>query len=505
MELPDPDDFSKNHAFDLSVMRTDSRFGFLPSFCFEVANPVLFALFLGNNEMLHRVLDKGADANGITDKGYPFFSPLLLNAILNISDWKKEKANIILLMKYPIDVNMISLCGLNVFHFYVLETILFPQYMFKLEFWTQFPMVDVNSPLILYTGRINRSLHVYHPVEWIQKVIERNGKEQWLEQKILCLLFGRGASCLYGGSGFLPLDPLDWEDEFLEKRLLYQWDVKSKDKLRCRIKIRESLNPRLQQTLQEVLYQETGISPTFTLNMNPIETIPANHCLDFHSKISGKTFSFHASFLESIFKKHSYPFTGEPMSPENIEEYLKQTQEKWFPREEFPISQVIEEFPQSLNRDAIFPNDRFDFALQKLAEWISSFFPYTRAYTLKKRDDMTFRFLFKEMNKGDFHFQAFQKVYEGISWKEQFYWACHDSLSHTFIFSNRLEELIGLLEIYDLFEGPFHLKFPFARMFIESEISEHPLITLYQEEYDVSFLQLFYSLKHLSFELQTGN
>lgn len=501
MILPNVEEYAINHAFDLSPLKSDSKFSYLPSVCFQDVNPVSLAILGSNLSLLQKVLEKGSDANGITEKGTPFFSPLLLNAILNISDWEKEKLIIITLMKYPIDPNFLPLIGLNLFHFYLLETILYPQYSYKLEWWTKFPMVDVNAPLLLYAGKFNRSIHVYHPVEWLTKLFQRQGKDESWKQNILCLLFARGCSCLYGGSDFLPINPLDWENKFLQERLFHQWDVQSDHQLRFRIQNRDSFDPSIHETIQKILFEESGISPTYTLNLNPLETVPINHCLDFKSP-SGKLFSFHASFLESMFKKHSYPFTGEDISKETIEQYLEETQKKWFPREEFQLSQIIQDFPQSLNQERILPQNRFVFALQKLADWISVFYPYTRVFQLEKRDENIFRFLFKEMNKGDFFFPAFAKIYPNITWKEQFFWACHDSLSNTFIFSNRLEELIGLLEINDLFDTPFHQKFPFARFFIEADISEHPLIKLYQEEQELSFLQLYYSLKHLSFELE---
>lgn len=497
--FPTLEDYPPNHSFDLTAFQKEQpKMQFLPPFCFQNLNPISCSLLLQglvnkDSNDLQKNLEKGGESNGLTDKGYSFFSPLLWNAILFTSEWEIEKKNILILLQYPIDLNLLSLCGLSLYHFYLLETMLFPQYFHKLEWWTKFPMVDVNSPVIIYGEKNNRSLKIYHPIEWVKEICAKNEIPNYREKEILSLLFARGASCYYGGSEFLPPDPMDWENEYLMERLMKQWDVKSKEQLKFRIQQKEGWNSSVQETIQQFLYQESGISPMNTMNMAPLESVPSNHCLEF-SGSPGKISGFHASFLEPIFKKHSYPFTGEPVSPEQVNFYLKKTQENWFPREEFYIKEIIETFPKNcLNNEMILPKDRFEFALQKLHDWISAFFPYTRIYKLKNKKEQVFRFLCIQMNRGDFTFEAFERCHEGISWREQFFWAAHESLPDTYIFSTRLEELIGLIEIYDLFQtSPFHLQFPAARDFIESDSSEHPLIKLYQEEYEVSFLQVYY-------------
>lgn len=503
---PNLEDYSKNHSFDLSGQELE-QYKFLPPESFLNCNPVIVCQLWNENtkDRIYQVLEKGADANGITEKGCSFFSPLVWNALLNVGNWDSERTIALLLLSFPNDVNFVSLCGINLLHFYLLQSVLFPQYFYKLEWWVRFPMVDVNVPVLLYSGKKNKTLTILHPLEWLDRLITEHKTPLHLKRKIQNLLLARGASSMYGNTDYLPLDPMDWKNRHLNERLYHQWDVKQRTQLRYKIRYRFNLDFKMYEQIQRLLYQECGISPTVTINMTPLESVPSRHCLEFVSTASGRVFGFHPSYLESILKTHIFPFTGEPVPRNQIRQYLVQCQKQWFPREEFVLEDVVLNYPATLNHETVLRHPRKDIGIQRLYEWVSCFFPYSRIMNLFKRPDNLFRFLFKQMNRGDFIFEAFQKETPENNWLEAFFWASCDSLKETFFFSNRLEELIGLIEIHDLLskKQPFHQKYPYARYFIESSESDLPILKLYQDEYEVSFLQLYYRLKNLSIELQS--
>jgi hypothetical protein len=115
------------------------------------------------------------------------------------------------------------------------------------------------------------------------------------------------------------------------------------------------------------------------------------------------------------------------------------------------------------------------------------------------------------LDGGYYNFISFQ-LQNKIS-NETFEWfflrSAVNSMSDAFLFSNRLEDLLSRLEMYQLIAIAiqpeiFHQKFIRLRDFTESDtyFTMFSAIKFYQDEYDVTTLYVFYLLRNLSESLQ---
>jgi hypothetical protein len=435
--------------------------------------------------------------NGITDLGMPFFSPLLWNALIHMNDWDLERSHLEMMMRFPLDCNYIGMCGFNLMHLYIIEALFDPESIKKLEWWINFPMVDVNTFFLNIHEKRNQRVEIQHPLSLIFSLVARY---DFCPDRVIHLLIARGIS-IYNHPLTLPLIHDIPESSPLFSRLCKQWDND--------MTFSFNLEKIHQKRKSDAMRFHVLPSPS----MNEWHEIPSSHSLSFAS--NGNTFIFHASYMDTIKKTHIFPFTREYIDMSQIDEWLEQMTMDWFPREEFVTKDMMDRYPTYANTSPhTFSPDQY--AIQYLYDWISSFYPYSRIMLLLEfswKNDYLFEYMCREMSRGAFMFPAFRGISrkENQSWKDLFFWAAYDSLEEGYIFSNRLEELISRLELFLFFQkylnGPFHLLFSSQRSFQESpEYKKHmDRIQLCRDEYDYSFYQIYHFMKQISMLFNIDN
>jgi hypothetical protein len=435
------------------------------------------------------ILQRGVDANGITDKGMPYLTPLLWNALMYMDDWNQEKKNIEILLHFPIDCNYIGMCGINLYHLYIIQALLEPTSIYKLAWWIRFPMINVNLPLLNIKEKKKSRVHIQHPLEFIMSIAQEHSINP---DKVIHLLIAHGLTITPNYTNLFPsvheLDP----SSPLFFRVHKQWDdhyfpITDLDALFEKRKT--------QMSIYHVLP-----SP----QMNESYEIPISHFLSFPSQ--DKIFLFHASYMDIIIKTQVFPFTHEKIDVKQIDIWLHQMMESWFPREEFLTREIMDQFPLYANYicEDMYP----DMAIRLLNDWIASFYPYSRIMILLDlpKKEGIFEYICREMPQGTFLFNAFQNICkkECDRWQDLFFWASYDSLEEGYIFSNRLEELISHLELFAEFQNyipsSFHTLFTNHVSFQKSsfyDLHRHRFQFVI-DQYDYSIFQIYHFMRKIS-------
>lgn len=409
-------------------------------------------------------LGAGAGVDGITEV-IPFMTPLIWNALVNMDDWEMEKKNIETMMMYHLDSNKRGTCGFNLLHLYVVECLCNGD-SDKLVWWIGHPMVDVNAAFL----RIRNSrIEVLHPSEWIESISCRFPEKNRMQ--LLSTLVERGMSVAYLSAQ--SRGQLDME--IGRRRRIERYDGHEEME---REKIRRK---------RRLYYASKHLRETPTPEMNDLVEVPIRHCLE-HNGIA-----FHGSYLEMIFRTHRFPFTGEVISREKIQEWLNTT---GLSREE-----CLLEDAQDLSDRRYEYAERGDLLIEIIYDWILVFFPYTRWMHLVGQTDKMYAYLSSEMNRSDFIFAAFcQEKESHITWKEYFLKASYDSIRDGFIFSNRVEELISRMELFTKINDPGFHNIVSMRALMDSEgyPKIESLMRAYLDEFDVTMFQVFYMLRKMS-------
>ena len=454
--------FPINRGVDLSSSRFDMfDLSFLPLSALLNCNEMVVSLLKGHD--IQDELEKGVNANGVTEKS-PFLSPLVWVALINLSDWEKEKTMIRKMLLSKIDCNYVGLCGFNLFHVYVVEALLMHSGFQKLVWWVDKPMVDCNVFSLCLQHRPHISL--LHPVELITKIVAQFPDCGDRAQKVLCYLISRGMSCHYLPQGWKPQP----NNLFMQERFQQQQTVTT------------PYDEQHFNTKQEYLP---------TPQMNKLQDIPPEQHLLF---VSSKDlhFYFHASYMDPIFKTHKFPFTMEPVEKDLLERWNKLFEKKWIPREEF-----LMESPPFLCHDEFMNADKMFFHL--LNQWISPLYPYSRMIMLSTfpLNEKMYEYLCLRMRSSMFHLSPFHEKCT-TSWKNFFLWACYDCV-HEFLFANQMEELISQLEIFYSWTTPFLEEFPNVDTFILMNSFHSTMYQVFSEEFDFTMCQVYHLFKKMSF------
>jgi len=484
------DDFPIRRAIDLRQVEGIEPMKYLPSTTFKNCNLLVLSL-LGTRDILP-CLEKKVDTNGITDQGMPFLTPLLWNAFIHMDDWEREKKNIETMLRFPIDCNYIGLCGFNLYHFYILQALFTAEAIRKLEWWIQFPMVDVNMVMLNMNEKKNHRIEILHPLAFILSISEKYGLSV---DNVLHLLVARGLS-IVDHVLTLPAIHQVSSPSPLFSRLRKQWD---NDLTFSTAHLEEIIAKRKTEADEECQKLPTPM-------MNEWYEIPTSHSLSFSSHEN--RFLFHASYMDIIKKTHVFPFTHESIDSGQIDGWLAQMGADWFPREEFVTREIMAQFPVYANvTPSSLSSDQY--AIQYLYDWITSFYPYSRIMLLLDlpwKDGYLFEYICREMSRGTFLFRAFQEIAkkEDESWKDLFFWAAYDSLEEGYIFSNRLEELISRLELFifiqERLREPFHHLFPSHYAFKQADTYQTHLnrIQLFMDQYDYSSYHIYHFMRQIS-------
>lgn len=407
--------FSINQGVDLYHSQFDLfDLRFLPLSALLNCNEIVFSLLKGKD--IEDEIAKGVNANGVTEKS-PFLSPLVWVALIYLSDWEKEKTMIRKLLLSKIDCNYVGLCGFNLFHFYLVQSLVVETGFQKLQWWVDKPMIDCNIFLLSLHDRPR--VAIIHPAQLISNIVSQFPKYTDRANKILAYLISRGMSCHYVDEEWKP--PIN--NVYLQQRFQKQQQtVKKRD-----LKKKETYLPSPQ--------------------MNNLEKIPYDQHLCF-SSTKGLCFRFHSSYMDPILKTHKFPFTMERIDKKVLEKWNRLFERQWIPREEF-----LFESPPFLNRDEYLPADLM--FIHMLNQWISPLYPYSRIIMLSTfpLTEKMYEYMCLRMRSCMFPLPPFHKKCQ-TSWKNFFLWACYDCV-HEFLFANQIEELVSQLEIFYSWTSPF--------------------------------------------------
>lgn len=441
----------------------------LPPNAFYGCNRLILSLILRGD--IQKDLDAGCSADGITDR-CPFLTPLVWNAILNIDDWDVERRNIEIMLDYPIDCNKIGLCGFNLYHFYIIQT-MFTHDMRRLMWWTQHPMIDLDVSFVNISTR-----KIVHPLE-------------------MCPPPAASFLVSMGIALSEPYTHETYDDTHETQRRLIHWDCGSLDELQYKIRHRSLLCIDEIYDKRLRTYNEQNICITMTPQMNDMCSIPESQVLYFDSAC-GVRFAFHCSYLSVITQNHHFPFTQEPVSRTQVHEWMHQIRYSGnYRREEHPLHELIASYP------LFTPQARHEYRpLLILHNWLVHSFSYTRILILEKKPMRVFHYLCREMSRGEYVFSSFSKTLHTTpetDWKTEFFWRARSAIEDDgFLFCDRLEILIARLEILESLDKnetiPFH-----------NRITSHSfhrcdrrLIDLYRSEHGVSLYELYTFLRTLS-------
>jgi len=482
---------------------------------------LILSLLLRRN--LRTCLERGIHTSGVTES-LPFFSTLIWNALLYVGDWKTERENIDILLDYPVDCNYVGLCGFTLFHFYLLQALLFEDGFDKLTWWANHAFVEINVPIIIRQKKEICEM-VLHPIEWIFGIArEKQSGDCEMEprlNRILDYILSRGALSVFVPSTTLPslqdiMENKDNKYPFLRRRLfsLFGNDWPSRWTSKNSFLLDKIRTHRLSIMNTNFLYM-----PSPLMNIIP-ESDPQHHLL-FQSITTGMTFCFHVGYMGVILKTRVFPFTGESISREVIHAWMQEMRKKdnfmWL-SEDYSLEDLFQPDFSMYHQDNSLYKDRGTMILQVLHDWISVFYPYTRIMTIASMPwerEKLMTYLCKEMNRGGYYnFVSFQSKNRGNTETYECFFlrAAMNSMVDAFLFSNRIEDLLARINLYIAMENKirpdvFHEKYRRLRDFIESEdyVFFIPRIKLYQEEYDVTTLFIFYILRDLSSVLSSSS
>lgn len=454
-------DFSVNRGIDLQYRLSMSSF--LPlSALMHYNNRLILSILMGKDDIQDEL------GNGIVEKP-PFLSPLVwVGLLMGGGDWEREKRLLRQILRSRIDCNYIGMCGFNLFHLYLVRSLLVGDCFHKLQWWVNMPMVDCNTHSLFLQDR--PLLSILHPAELISKIATLYPKnKKHVEQTILFLL-SRGMSYHPLAKEWVYLTELNPKDNyFLTER-------KSKHTARRR---------------QSQLFQGQNCLPTPL--MNDLVQIPYRQHLTYQSSCrGGMRFRFHCSYMDMIVKTHRLPFTQEPIPDHILEEWLRLLEKEWMPREEFTSPQY------SLCQDTFMDKDKLFIHL--LNNWMIPIYPYSRIVLLATfpLTERTFEYMCLKMRSGVFQLRPFHETKDATAtWKQFFLWACYDCI-HEFLFANQVEEIVSQLEIFYSLTIPFLQEYPNLETFLI--LNHHPVnqYRLYAREFDYTMSQVYGIFKRLS-------
>jgi len=514
------DDFPIKKGIDFMLLEdSESSLQDYPRMALKNCGILTACLMTGQSMIPY--LERGANTDGVTEDGVPFFSPLLWAAMIRVQEWEREKEGMELLMLYKADVNFIGLCGFSLLHYYLVQALLYDR-VYKLRWWLGFPMVNLHLPILLMSGKKDKKVTLLSPLALLQRLAEKY-PERISSQRMIqvtTLLFSKGASVHSCPSGWMTdisqikADRILREErkDALYDRLCAQWGVGDEPVLlRFLIQNRTHLCCHLIRNCRVRYYESRKLMVIPTPQMNDVEDLPLSHLFSFYPKPSGLGFIFHASYMESIFKTHIFPYTGESIALSQIRRWLTKmsSSSHMLPREEFVLEEVIQSYPEFLCQD---PMDYGGITHDLLQEWVRYVFPYSRLYLLRSfpfPKESMYHYLCQEMVKG-FPFSCFprKKTHPHQSWQDIFFWSSHDAiLQESFLYANYLEELISRLELFrqvqqKLAPRVFHKSFTGGiQNFLESDeyfFTLSRFLTPFLQEYEMTIYRVFSILKSLS-------
>lgn len=427
----------------------------LPLIALLNGSRLVLSLLTGND--IQEDIGQGVNLNGITEKS-PFLSPLVWVGLLFLSDWEKEKKILQQMLLSPIDCNYMGMCGFNLFHFYLVQSLLSEDGFKKLQWWVDKPMVDCNISSLSLHDRPR--ILMLHPAQLVSKVASQVGNPKNTE-RILLYLLSRGMS-----------------HHYLDER----WSYLAKTRVSNRHMTQRARKQRHHKPRSPLMGQFLP-----TPQMNDLETIPHDQHLSFTSA-TGLVFRFHGSYMDTIIKTHKFPFTMETIPPDVIQKWLTLFEKKWVPREEFTGS-------LSLCDDVFMGGDKLFIHL--LNSWIYPIYPYSRIIMLTTfpLTERMYEYMCMKLRSGVFHLRPFHERCT-TDWKDFFLWACYDCI-HEFLFANQIEELVSQLEIF-YSTGSFLEEYPDVETFILLNSHEMSAYQLYSREFDYTMCQVFHIFKKMS-------
>jgi len=458
MEINSHQNFPINRGIDLYNSRFDKLdLSFLPLSALLNCNEIVLSLLMGKDIQID--IKNGVNSNGITEKS-PFLSPLVWAGLVHLFDWEQEKQMIRKVLLSKTDCNYIGLCGFNLFHLYLVQSIFDDVGFQKLKWWVDKPMVDCNVFSLFLQDRPN--IRMLHPSELVANIVSQYPSCAKHGEKVILYLLSRGMSCRYLGD--------DWK-ELVEKK--QQTNIHMKQRLK-----------KQQKTKTRKLKEQCLPTP----QMNELESIPHDQHL-FYTSSEGLSFRFHGSYMDPIIKTHRFPFTMEDIPFSVIRKWLCIFEKKWIPREEFTTKTPI-------CQDVYMENEKLFIHL--LNSWILPIYPYSRIIMLSTfpLSERMYEYMCLRMRSGMFHLRPFHKKCL-TSWKNFFLWACYDCI-HEFLFANQIEEIVSQLEIFYTLPRPFLEEFPNIETFILMNSYQPSTYKIYSEEFDYTMCQVYNLFKKMA-------
>lgn len=451
---PNPS-FSINRGVDLSHSQFDKLDpSFLPLSALSNCNEMVVSLLRGNN--VQEEIARGVNANGVTEKS-PFFSPLVWVALLYVSDWEQEKQILRNMLLSKIDCNYVGLCGFNLFHVYLVQSLVSETGFQKLVWWVDKPMVDCNIFSLYVCDRPR--ITMFHPAQLVSHIVAQSPLYKQRAEKVLSYLVSRGMSCHYLEEGWKP-----------QPNNLY-------------------IAQRFQKQQAQTIKKQNDEQYLPTPQMNNLEEIPSDQHLTFSSS-KGLLFHFHGSYMDPILKTHKFPFTMEMIEKKKIETWTRHFENQWVPREEFLMGS-----PPSLCHDEYMAGDKM--LIHLLNQWVSPLYPYSRIIMLSTfpLTEKMYEYMCLRMRSGMFHLKPFHQKCQ-TTWKDFFLWACYDCV-HEFLFANQMEELVSQLEIFYSWTSPFPEEFPDVETFILMNSFQSTMYRVFSEEFDYTMFQVYHLFKKM--------
>jgi hypothetical protein len=449
--------FPIHRGDDLSPSQLDDNnmnLSFLPLSALSNCNEIIVSLLRGKDIL--EEIEKSV--NGVAEKS-PFLSPLVWVALVYVSDWEQEKKIIRNMLLSKIDCNYVGLCGFNLFHVYLVQSLLADTGFQKLKWWADKPMVDCN----IFSLSLHNRPHIVmlHPSQLVSKIVGQSHSLKGRADRVLSYLVSRGMSCHYLDNDWKPLP----DDVSMKERFLKQKTHTTRNK--------KNSNHQYLPTPQ----------------MNPLGDIPSDQHLLFTSS-TRLTFRFHASFMESIIKTHRFPFTMETVTRKMLEKWDRVFEDQWVPREEFLIGSA-----PFLCHDEYMDADKMFIHL--LNRWVAPIYPYSRIIMISSfpLTDRMYEYMCMRLRSSMFHLHPFHKKCE-TTWKDFFFWACYDCVNE-FLFANQIEELVSQLEIFYSWTTPFLEEFPDVETFILMNSFQSTTYTVFSEEFDYTMFQVYHLFKKM--------
>lgn len=368
-----------------------------------------------------------------------------------------------ILLTQKMDCNMVGRCGFNLFHLYIVRSLLTEDGFSMLKWWADMPMVDCNTYCLIVNDR--PKITMLHPLQLVVRVVSLYPQTKERSIKVISYLLSRGMSCNGG--------------------LLEEWMT---DSVFMKERYAKQMAPRTQHKTGSTSSTTTTLLPT--PQMNDLADIPHNQHIGFVSN-NGMVFYFHASYMDAIFKTRLFPFTLEPIHDNMIHKWVSIFEKEWVPREEF-----VSAIPSVCDENMVDGMDVDKLFVYWLSDWITSVYPYSRMIQLTTfvLTEKMYEYMCIRLRGGVFHLHPFHKRRRaGMSWKQYFLWSCYDCI-HEFFFANQMEELISQLSLY--YSHSFS-QYPDVGTFIFMNDHDTSPFKAYAHEYDYTMLQVYQLFKRM--------